>query len=208
MPYPKSHRDETRRKIIESARRLFNRHGFERVSVNQIMGDAGLTRGGFYGYFKSKSELYVESLSCFFTDPDWKNKWEGIDIDPNIPPLAPQIVRAYLSRQHLENVEGSCPMIALPGDVARGDAEIKRAFAKVFRAMVAFLEQDVRNRDLPSRTTIAQAIAALCVGGMVVARAVDDRGLADELRDASMAVALALGGWAEKLEQTPEAGGR
>src|SRR5262249_50692114 len=101
--YPKGHRDETRRQIIDSARRLFNRYGFERVSVNQIMGAAGLTRGGFYTYFKSKSELYVEALSCFFTDPNWKNNWEGIEIDLNRPPLAPQIIRAYLSRQHLEN---------------------------------------------------------------------------------------------------------
>jgi hypothetical protein len=35
----------------------------------------------------------------------------------------------------------------------------------------------------------------LCVGGMVVARAMDDRAVADELRDACMRVALELGGW-------------
>jgi TetR/AcrR family transcriptional regulator, transcriptional repressor for nem operon len=41
----------------------------------------------------------------------------------------------------------------------------------------------------------AQATAALCVGGMVVARAMENREVADELRDACMAVALELGGW-------------
>jgi TetR/AcrR family transcriptional repressor of nem operon len=45
------------------------------------------------------------------------------------------------------------------------------------------------------RHRIAQATAALCVGGMVVARAMDDRKLADELRDACMNVGLTLGGW-------------
>jgi hypothetical protein len=30
---------------------------------------------------------------------------------------------------------------------------------------------------------------------MVIARAIEDRALADELRDASIAVALKLGGW-------------
>jgi hypothetical protein len=42
----------------------------------------------------------------------------------------------------------------------------------------------------------------LCVGGMVVARAVNDRGFANEVCDASMAVALKLGGWDDgaKLE--------
>ncbi|HEY6388798.1 MAG TPA: hypothetical protein VIX91_24245, partial [Candidatus Acidoferrum sp.] len=33
-----------------------------------IMAGAGLTHGGLYSYFESKSDLYVEVLGCFFTD--------------------------------------------------------------------------------------------------------------------------------------------
>lgn len=193
MPYPPGHRDQIRKRIIQSARRLFNRSGFEKVSVNQIMADAGLTRGGFYSYFDSKSDLYAEVMSCFFTDASWNSTWKGVEIDLTAAQIGPQVVRAYLSRQHYENVEDSCPMIALPSDVARGGRKAKRAFENVFRAMVRFLERDVHNSSLSGTT--AHAIAALCVGGMVVARAIDDRVLADELRNASMAVALKLGGW-------------
>ena len=194
MPYPAGHRDKIRKKIIHSARRLFNQNGFENVSVNQIMAAAGLTRGGFYSYFESKSDLYAEVLSCFFTDPNWNNTWEGVEIDLRAARVGPQVVRAYLSRQHFENVEDSCPMVALPSDVARGERKAKRAFETVFRAMVRFLERDVRNRTHRANIT-AQAIAALCVGGMVIARAMDDCAVADELREACMAVALKLGGW-------------
>jgi TetR/AcrR family transcriptional regulator, transcriptional repressor for nem operon len=70
---------------------LFNRSGFESVSIDSIVEDAGLTRGGFYTYFKSKSDLYVEVLGCFFTDPNWKNRWEGVEIDPASPEAAAQI---------------------------------------------------------------------------------------------------------------------
>lgn len=196
MPYPAGHRERTRAKIVEAARTLFNRSGFENVSVNQIMAAAGLTRGVFYTYFQSKADLYVEALSCFFTDREWKNTWEGVEIDLNAAQLGPQVVRAYLSRQHFDNVEGSCPMIALPSDVARAEQKTKRAFEGVFRAMVSFLERDLRQGNGAAPTT-AQAIAALCIGGMVVARAVDDRKIADELREACMAVALRLGGWHE-----------
>jgi len=73
MPYPKGHYDQTRQEIIGSARRLFNRFGFDRVSINAIMKDADLTRGAFYSYFRSKSDLYAEVLECFFTDPGWSN---------------------------------------------------------------------------------------------------------------------------------------
>jgi TetR/AcrR family transcriptional regulator, transcriptional repressor for nem operon len=199
MPYAKGHRDETRRRIVESARRLFNRHGFDNVSLDGIMAGAGLTRGGFYSYFESKSELYSEVLGCFFTDPEWKNCWEGVEIDIKGAEVAPQVIRAYLSRQHYENVENSCPMVALPTDVARSSQEAKRAFEAVFAAMVNVLERSLRGDKRDGRT-IAQALAALCVGGMVVARAMENRRSADQLRDACMTVALGLGGWDRKTK--------
>jgi len=193
MPYPEGHRVEVRKKIVESARRLFNRHGFEQVSLDEIMSGAGLTHGGFYSYFKSKSDLYIEALNCFFTDPEWKNCWEGVEINPNSTDFGAQVIRAYLSHQHFDDVENSCPMVALPADVTRGDAQLKRAFETVFAAMVSILERNMsgRGREVSVR---AQATAALCIGGMVVARAMESRTAADALRDACMRVALELGG--------------
>jgi len=185
MPYPPGHRDEVRTRIVESARKLFNRSGFDNVSVDQIMADAGLTRGGFYSYFESKSDLYAEALACFFTDPGWKSRWKGIDVDLNAAEVVPQIVRAYLSPQHFEDVDNSCPMVALPTDVARAGKTAKQAFEKAFKAMV-----EVLAGDAPQAT--AQAIATLCIGGMVVARALDDRSLADDLREACTTIALQL----------------
>jgi AcrR family transcriptional regulator len=194
MAYPDGHRDAVKSRIVQSARRLFNRHGFDSVSVNQIMAGAGLTRGGFYSYFESKSELYAEVLGCFFTDPEWKSCWEGVEVDLASKDVGPQVVRAYLSRQHFEDVENSCPMVALPSDVTRSGDEAKRAFETVFQAMVSVLERSMLGSGR-GRHKAAQATAALCVGGMVVARAMGDRAVADKLRDACMAVALELGGW-------------
>jgi AcrR family transcriptional regulator len=175
MAYPAGHHDETRGKIVESARRLFNRHGFDGVSVDQIMGGAGLTRGAFYSYFESKSDLYAEVLGCFFTDPDWKNCWEGVDVDLASAGVGPQVVRAYLSRQHFEDVENSCPMVALPTDVTRSGASAKAAFETVFKGMVSVLERGM-SAEVSDRHAVAQATAA-------------------ELREACMRVAFGMGGW-------------
>jgi TetR/AcrR family transcriptional regulator, transcriptional repressor for nem operon len=196
MPYPAGHRTAVKKKIIDSARRLFNRFGFESVSITQIMAGAELTHGGFYTYFKSKSDLYAEVLNCFFTDPEWKNCWEGVSVDLSSTDVGAQIVSAYLSRQHFEDVENSCPMVALPTDVARSGATARRAFETVFRAMVNVLERSLGQKRL-CRTT-AQAIAALSIGGMVVARTLFDRAHADELRGSCLAVALQLGGWEKR----------
>ncbi|MGB8028409.1 MAG: TetR/AcrR family transcriptional regulator [Terracidiphilus sp.] len=197
MPYPEGHRVEVRSRIVESARRLFNRHGFEQVSLDEIMSGAGLTHGGFYNYFKSKSDLYVEALNCFFTDPEWKNCWEGVEINPSSTDFGAQVIRAYLSRQHFDDVENSCPMVALPADVTRGDVRLKRAFESVFAAMVSILERSMNSRGREAHVR-AQATAALCIGGMVIARAMENRAAADALRDACMRVALDLVGRAQR----------
>ncbi|HST11268.1 MAG TPA: TetR/AcrR family transcriptional regulator [Terriglobales bacterium] len=201
MPYPPRHSTEVKKKIIDSARRQFNRHGFENVSIAQIMAGAGLTHGGFYKYFKSKSDLYAEVMNCFFTDPEWKNCWEGVHVDLSSTDVGGQVVKAYLSRQHYEDVENSCPMVALPTDVARSGVAARRAFETVFRAMVSVLERSFADKQRANRST-AQAIAALSIGGMVVARTLVDRAHADELRGACLAAALQLGGWEKKSESS------
>jgi TetR/AcrR family transcriptional regulator, transcriptional repressor for nem operon len=207
MPYAAGHRTEVREKIVQSARRLFNRHGFDNVSITQIMAGAGLTHGGFYSYFKSKSDLYTEVLGCFLTDPQWKSRWKGVEVDLSSADVGPQVIRAYLSRQHFEDVENSCPMAALPSDVSRSTDSARRAFETVFKAMVGVLERG-RIENGRSRHAVAQATAALCVGGMVVARAMVDRALADELRDACMAVALKLGNWPKGIKSNNGKSGR
>jgi TetR/AcrR family transcriptional regulator, transcriptional repressor for nem operon len=170
MPYAAGHRNATRQKIIDSARRLFNERGFDNVSVKQIMAGAGLTHGGFYDYFKGKTALYTEVLSCFLTDPNWVPRWEGVSVDLGADDAGAQIIRAYLSRQHFADIGNSCPMVALPTDVRRNGTAVKSAFETVFVAMVRLLEQSATGTSRERHET-AQGIAALCVGGLVVARA-------------------------------------
>jgi hypothetical protein len=74
----------------------------------------------------------------------------------------------------------------------------KRALAIYLQASLwdlTWYSQSSQYRDKEDQPCHAKAIAALCVGGMVVARAMNDRAAADELRDACMSVALDLGGW-------------
>jgi TetR/AcrR family transcriptional repressor of nem operon len=88
-------------------------------------------------------------------------------------------------------------MVALPTDVARSGVSARRAFETVFKAMVSVLERSLIQNGRRRRTT-AQSIAALAIGGMIVARTMVDRAPADELRAACATVALNLGGWEKK----------
>jgi TetR/AcrR family transcriptional regulator, transcriptional repressor for nem operon len=189
MPDRRSKHDIIQEKILDSASKLFNRHGFNAVSIDDVMGDAGLTRGSFYTYFSSKTDLYAQSVArVVCAKRDAANSDDAARFTPD------QIVRDYLSVRHFEDMEGGCPMIGLPTDISRTDRSVREAFESALRLMVECFEQSPDERVKPDRKR-ALAIAALCVGGMVLARSVEDRGLANEMREAAMAVALSLGNW-------------
>lgn len=195
MPYSAEHKRGTRERIVESARELFNRKGFVDVSIDEIMARAGLTRGGFYNHFKAKEDLFVEALMQYMHfDPS--TRWQGLDFDPGRcgKARARQLVDAYLSHAHLQDLEGHCPLIALPSDVARATPRVKQAYRQLLEAMAGIFA-DCLGDEADAARQRGLAIAALCVGGMVIARASQDHALAGELRSAAMQVALRLGGW-------------
>jgi AcrR family transcriptional regulator len=195
MPYSPEHKLETRKRIIVCARRLFNKRGFTEVSIDEIMAEAGLTRGGFYNHFATKDELYAEAILDMISNPP-KETYDGGAIDFCAPPevLAKRIIGNYLSRSHFDDVEGGCPMIALPSDVARGGAPVKRAYRQALEAIIGVFQasQESQSEDARAR---AVAMATLCIGGMVLARAVDDEKFSAEIRNVAMTRALEVGGW-------------
>jgi len=183
------HREQVRQKIIQSALQLFNRHGFTAASIDDIMAGAGMTRGGFYSYFQSKSDLYAEAISCFVTE-----KQEVIANSEKASDRALTLLRDYLSHQDVADLEASCPLIGLPNDVSRTDQSVREAQEAALRMMVDTFEKGISPNGQPSRQ-VALSLTALCLGGMVLSRAIEDRNLADELREATMTVAMGLGHW-------------
>jgi len=108
MSYPAEHRNLTKQKIVRSARRLFNRRGFDTVSIDDVMADAGLTRGSFYSYFESKGDLYAEAVTQILNEKQLLSS-DGVSINPRAVDSAAQFVRDYLSREHFEDIDGTLP---------------------------------------------------------------------------------------------------
>ena len=55
--------DRTRRRILQAAIRLFAKHGFHAVSVDQIVGQARVNKRMVYHYFGSKDALFEAALA-------------------------------------------------------------------------------------------------------------------------------------------------
>ncbi|MEO9515260.1 MAG: TetR/AcrR family transcriptional regulator [Paracoccaceae bacterium] len=192
MPYSAKHKEKTRAKIVETARILFNRHGFQKVTIDMIMTGTGLTRGGFYNHFKTKEDLFNEAVSSFLMGrgAKWRSD-AGIDLTDLKPEMAQHMIDAYLSVKHLGDLDGQCPMIALPSDVARADKSTQESFQRLLEAMVWLFETNMQPQSENSRQD-AQSIAALCIGGMVLAKALPDSDLAEGIREAAYSTATKL----------------
>lgn len=189
MPYASDHKERTRARIVASARVLFNRHGFEQVSIEQIMAGAGLTRGGFYHHFASKDELYAAAVASFETCNPFRPDFA--DQPPPAPAqLARTILDAYLCDEVFDNVEFHCPLYALPGDVARAGLSPQKAYTDLIRNLTRVYALALSG--VPDGEQRAQAIVSLCVGGMVLARTTEDPALRRSLRAAARRQALAL----------------
>lgn len=50
---------ETRNNILECAKRLFSRRGYERTSLSDIAKYSGVSRGAIYWHFESKEDLLI-----------------------------------------------------------------------------------------------------------------------------------------------------
>ena len=195
MPYPPEHKHDTRQRILDSARRLFNKKGFTEVSIEEVMSNAGLTHGGFYRYFSGKDKLYAAAVRQFLCGQA-PEPWQAAQRDRCVPGTsrAQSVVDAYLSREHYDDREGCCPLIGVPSDVSRSGDVVKAAYREVVETLVQMFEADLKG---PDRRERALAILTLCVGGMVVGRAIEDPALADDFRKAAHKQILATAGWSE-----------
>jgi TetR/AcrR family transcriptional regulator, transcriptional repressor for nem operon len=191
MPYAADHKVKTRARIVDSARVLFNRHGFESVSIDDVMKNAGLTRGGFYHHFTSKQSLYAAAVSSFTSCNPFAERLEQSPKQRSPRELAELLVDTYLSDETLADVDKHCPLIALPSDVARAGLQPRAAYTQLVESMLEIFRAAFSQSDRQGKRK-AQLIVNLCVGGMLIARTTDEPTLRKQLRAAARSEALRL----------------
>jgi len=71
---------KTRQQLFDTALELFDRKGYEKVSINEICRKAGVSTGAFYHHFKSKDQILMEEfmkIDDFYME--LANKVSGIE---------------------------------------------------------------------------------------------------------------------------------
>jgi TetR/AcrR family transcriptional repressor of nem operon len=169
---------ESRKRILEAAATLFREKGFDGVGLADIMKAAGLTHGGFYGHFGSKEELEAQALSLAMARS--LTNWSQLVDSAAGRPLS-ALADQYLSPYHRENRGEGCPLAALGADTARESEGVRGAFTAGLEPVLALLSNVVPGRSKADRRRKAIATLAEMAGAMILARAVNDPALSDEI---------------------------
>lgn len=181
---------EHRERIIDAAGALFRSKGFGGVGVADIMQAADLTHGGFYSHFDSKDDLIAQASARAMTRAaaNWR---KVVTESPDDPYVA--LLKHYLSRSHRDDPGHGCAFAALGGDAARCRKPVRDAFARGLEPLIDILTRVTPGRRKATRRRKAIAALAELVGALVLARAVGDAPLSDELLDAARCELLSRG---------------
>ena len=169
---------EHREQILAAAANRFREHGFDGISVADLMKEAGLTHGGFYGHFSSKEELVA--LASLRAMSETVAKWEKVVDGASGDPLA-ALARSYLSLRHHDHPETGCLLAALGSELARQPASVRDAVTEGQQQFFALLTRIVPGQTKAARKKKAIAVLATMIGGMVLARTVSDPELRQEI---------------------------
>ena len=169
---------EHRERIIEAAAKLFRERGFAGVGVAELMHDVGLTHGGFYGHFASKEDLVAQACQRAVSRSldEWKRRADTAPSDPLAAVITP-----YLSAEHRDRPGTGCLLAALGPDLSRQAPPVRRVITEWLSAAIAALANLIPARSQAARRRKAIATFASMVGALIMARAVDDPALSEEI---------------------------
>jgi TetR/AcrR family transcriptional repressor of nem operon len=175
---------QNRERIIEVAARLFRERGFDGIGVAELMNFAGLTHGGFYGHFASKEDLMAQACA---------RALEGsLDALHQVAERGggnalSAVASAYLSPAHRDRPGEGCALAALGAEAARHGSPVRGAFTQGVRSLADRLTRLLPGKSKRAKRERALAIFASMVGALVLARAVDDAELSEEVLQSVLA---------------------
>lgn len=166
---------ENRRRILDVASRQFRDKGFDAVSVSEVMKAAGLTHGGFYGHFASKDDLVAETIAHALA----QDAGNGADFK--------RFLGDYLTPRHRDNPALGCPTAGMAAEIRHQTPAARKAMTEGFRAQIARVTKALPDAAEADKRRAAIGTWAAMVGAVILARAIDDRALSDEILEQTRA---------------------
>jgi TetR/AcrR family transcriptional repressor of nem operon len=175
----------SRERILDAAARQLGERGLDSVAVAELMQNAGLTKGAFYGHFESRDAMIAEATKRAMQKGQSK-------LDPLFSgkkkPTLEQVVDAWLDPAHVQNLASGCGICTLAGEARYAGPKVQQVIADQFKTNVQQIARTIGTGE----TAIARATAILTtiVGAVSMSRAVGDPTVAREILASARALIL------------------
>ena len=156
--YSEQHKQETRRRILDTAGRRLKRDGIDGSGIATLMSDANLTNGAFYAHFSSKEDLVAATVAEQISG----QRAALAEVGPGRAGLE-QMVRSYLSKEHRDDPGGGCPSAALLDEIGRSSDSVRGAYTDSMVAMMDDLAARLAPKDLKAARVLVFAVFASMV---------------------------------------------
>jgi len=178
---------ETHQRILKAADRIARREGLRAASVPRVMRGAGLTVGGFYAHFPSKTAMDAELVRAMLGE--LPGRWlQGLDDSLGLEWIERAVAR-YLSLAHRDNLDG-CAYPAVLSEVAKAAPEVREAFAEALELRVRAFSMHAPALPGMSPRQRAMAMIATTIGGLLLARSTRGTPISGDVLTACQALLL------------------
>ena len=122
--------------VIVSARELFTKYGYRKVSLLDIANKSGVTKKTIYSYFKDKDDLFY-----YFIKEELENMKKNIEAKLNSAKSFPEIVSTNV-HDMLEFRKNSLLISTISEDVKLGKTKESKSFLKLYDdGIIKYIEE-------------------------------------------------------------------
>src|ERR1700730_1725192 len=183
--YSRQHKEETHNRLLKKAAEEFQRNGVQGTGIAPLMGQLGLTHGGFYAHFDSKNELIAEATGPMFEDGLSRRVLAAAEAAPKGKAVR-ALVTHYLSPEHRDSPQG-CALAGLAGEMARQPEPVRNAYISAMNHRLERIAALLPGDDEKARFDRARLLMAGMAGTMMIAKAVTDRDVSDHFLEQARA---------------------
>ncbi len=166
---------KNRQNVVKTASEQFRMHGYDGISIANLMKAAGMTQGGFYKQFENKEALECEATELALNNNRelWSKAIEG-QSDP-----VDALKTWYLSPEHVSAVGQGCTYATLAAEANRQRPALQKVFNTALGHQIENLVAAM-GENPNSRTEAIQVISQM-IGALILARSVSDEDLQKEI---------------------------
>ncbi len=171
-------REETRQRLVDAALPVFARNGFERATVDEIVREAGYSKGAFYVHFESKEDLFWAMLEERI-EAVQETLLGAIDIDVSVAENERRILTAIFS---LDQQEAAWPALFMEfaAHAARNE-KVRVRLAEMYQRWHSFTVEMLRGAREAGKVRadldiefMASVLIALIEGTLIQSRIAPD----------------------------------